>query len=292
MYYLLIAICYGFSLLPLPLLYVVSDGLFVLVYHVIGYRRKVVLANMHQAFPEKSPAEIRSLARKYYRNLTDMMVETIKLLTMSQKQLQRRFTGDLTVLHELYAQGKSCQLYLGHHFNWEWGNLFCMQQVNFPFLVVYMPITNKAVDRMFRHFREKFGTVLLPANDISNAMQPWLNKQYLTALVADQNPGNPRRCFWYPFLNKMTAFYKGPEMSARRYDIPVVFVDIWKPRRGHYCCKLELMFEKPLEVPEGKITETFVHWLEGTIREHPETWVWSHRRWKHDYEAHNPAKDK
>ncbi len=192
------------------------------------------------------------MARQYYRNLTDMMVETIKLLTMSKASLQKRFICDLSPLHKLYAEGRSCQLHLGHNFNWEWANLFCMQGVDYPFLVVFMPITSKPVNRMFRHFREKFGTTLIPANDMRNGMAPWMGKQYLLALVADQNPGNPRRCYWYPFLNKMTAFYKGPEMSARRNDIPVVFVDIRKIKRGYYKASLEIAFEHPAQTKEGR----------------------------------------
>ncbi|RPE13809.1 lipid A biosynthesis acyltransferase [Chitinophaga lutea] len=287
MYYILLAFCYSISVLPLWLLYIISDGLCFILYNIAGYRRKVVLENMRQAFPDKTEKEIRQLARKFYRNLTDMMVETIKLLTMSRRSLIKRFECDLTVFHELYAKGKSCQLHLGHNFNWEWANLFCMQGVDYPFLVVFMPITNKAVNRMFLHFREKFGTRLIPANDMRNSMAPWLRKQYLIGLVADQNPGNPRRSYWFPFLNRMTAFYKGPEMSARRFDIPVVFGKIAKVKRGYYKAEIKLAFEHPREEPEGRITEAFVQYLEQHIHEQPETWVWSHRRWKHVYRPEN-----
>ncbi|WP_370626443.1 lysophospholipid acyltransferase family protein [Chitinophaga sp. sic0106] len=286
MYYILLVIFYGISLLPLRVLYLLSDFLYVLIYHVVGYRKKVVFENLRQAFPDKSNAEITRIAKKYFHNLTDMMVETIKLLTMSEKELQKRFICDLTVLRELYAQGRSCQMHLGHNFNWEWANVFCMQGVSFPFLVVYMPLTNRAADRLFRHFREKAGSILLPANDMGNSIKPWLDKQYLIALVADQNPGNPRSCLWYPFLNKMTPFYKGPEMSAKRHNIPVVFADIRKPKRGYYNATLTLQFEDPANEPPGKITETFVRFLEKNIHEQPEVWVWSHRRWKHRYEDH------
>lgn len=283
MYYFLLAFTYCISILPLWLLYRISDVLYLIVYYIVGYRKKVVLDNLRQAFPEKNEKEITTLAKKYYLNLTDMMVETLKLLTMSTKQLQRRFVCDLTVLHDLYARGKSCQMHLGHNFNWEWANLFCMQGVAFPFLVVYMPLTNKTGDRLFRHFRKRAGSVLLPANDIKNSMQPWLDKQYLIALVADQNPGNPRRSYWYPFLNRMTAFYKGPEMTAKRNDVPVVFVDIRKKKRGYYHATLQLAFEHPQQEADGAITEAFVRYLEKNIREQPEVWVWSHRRWKHKY---------
>ncbi|RPD40215.1 lysophospholipid acyltransferase family protein [Chitinophaga barathri] len=285
MYYILLAFCYSISILPLWLLYRISDGLYVLVYHIFRYRRQVVLENLHQAFPEKTDKELRRLARKYYRNLTDMMVETIKLLTMSRKSLDKRFECDLSIFHKLYAEGRSVQLHLGHNFNWEWANLFAKNGVDYSFLVVFMPISNSAVSRMFRHFREKFGSVLIPANDMRNGMAPWIGKQYLLGLVADQNPGNPRRCYWYPFLNKMTAFYKGPEMSARRYNIPVVFADVRKVKRGYYKAVLKLAFENPAEEPVGRITEEFVKYLEKNIREQPEVWVWSHRRWKHEYKA-------
>lgn len=285
MYYFILAFTYAFSILPLWLLYLISDGLYLVIYYLVGYRKQIVLENLRQSFPEKTPGEITRLARDYYRNLTDMMVETIKLLTISKKSLEKRFKCDLTVLHELYAQGKSCQLHLGHNFNWEWANVFCMQGVAFPFLVVYMPLTNKTADRFFRHFRERSGSILIPANDIKESMQEWMTKQHLIALVADQNPGNPRRAYWFPFLNRMTAFYKGPEMSARRNDIPVVFVDIRKEKRGYYHATLKLAFEHPREEPEGRVTETFVNYLEKNIKEQPEVWVWSHRRWKHKYQG-------
>lgn len=283
MYYILFAFCYGIALLPLWLLYILSDGLCFLVYRVLGYRRKVVLDNLRQAFPEKAEKEIRQLAKKFYRNLTDMMLETLKLLTMSKRSLRKRFECDLTVFHELYAQGKSCQLHLGHNFNWEWANLLCIQGVPYPLLVVFMPITNKAVSRMFLHFRKKLGTKLIPANDMRNSMAQWVGKQYLIGLVADQNPGNPRRSYWFPFLNRMTAFYKGPETSARRFNIPVVFGKIYKVKRGYYKAELSLAFENPRNEPEGKITAAFVEYLEKHIYTQPETWVWSHRRWKHTY---------
>ncbi|UYQ93025.1 lysophospholipid acyltransferase family protein [Chitinophaga horti] len=285
MYYLMMFVLYGVSLLPFPVLYLLSDFLYILMYYVVGYRKKTVFENLRKAFPNKTEKEITLLARTYFRNLTDMMVETIKLLTMSKKSLQKRFKCDLTVLQQLYEQGKSCQLHLGHNFNWEWANLFCMQGVKYPFLVVYMPLANKSADRMFRHFREKFGTVLISAKDMRNSMAPWMDKQYLIALVADQNPGKRRRAFWFPFLNQMTLFYKGPEMSARRHDIPVVFADIRKKKRGYYEAVLKLAYEHPAQTEEREITGSFVSYLEKNILEQPEVWVWSHRRWKHKYIA-------
>lgn len=283
MYYLMMFVSYGFSLLPFPVLYLFSDFLYVMMYYVVAYRKRTVFENLRKSFPEKTEQEITHLARTYFHNLTDMMVETIKLLTMSKAELQKRFKCDLTVLQELYKTGRSCQLHLGHNFNWEWANLFCMQGVDYPFLVVYMPLASKPADRMFRHFREKFGSILISAKDMRNAMAPWHDKQYLIALVADQNPGKRRRAFWFDFLHQKTLFYKGPEMSARRNDIPVVFVDIRKIKRGYYEATLKLAYDHPAQTQEREITGHFVNYLEKNIREQPEGWVWSHRRWKHQY---------
>lgn len=288
MYYILFGFCYLISLLPFPVLYRFSDLLYVMVYYLLGYRKKVVMENLEQAFPEKSFEERQALAKKYYRNLTDMMVETIKLLSISKKALCKRFSGNLSVFHELHRKGKSCQVHLGHHFNWEWANLYFTLGVADPFLVVYMPITNKAVNRLFLFMRSRFGSMMIPANDVQRAMQPWQHKQYISVLVADQNPSNPRRCYWSPFLHRMTAFYKGPELSARRGNIPVVFAHIKKIKRGHYQTILQLAFENPKMEKEGRITEAFVRFLEEKIHEQPELWLWSHRRWKHKW---NPEQD-
>jgi Kdo2-lipid IVA lauroyltransferase/acyltransferase len=283
MYYLMMLVLYSISLLPFPVLYLLSDFLYLIMYYVVGYRKKTVFDNLRKSFPEKPEQEITSLARKYYHNLTDMMVETIKLMSISKAQLDKRFTCNYELLNELHKTGRSCQLHLGHQFNWEWANLGCIQNVTYPFLVVYMPLTSKPMDRLFRRFRERAGSILINARNIREEMEPWKEKNYLIALVADQNPGKRRRAFWFDFLHQKTLFYKGPEMSARRSDIPVVFADIRKVKRGYYHANLELAFEEPAKTKEGEITGAFVKFLEQRIKEQPETWVWTHRRWKHKW---------
>jgi len=283
MYYLYFTICYLLSLPPLWVLYRLSDVLYVVVYYLLGYRREVVRANLLQAFPEKTAAERERIARRFYRNLTDMMVEAIKLMTLSRRQLQRRFTGDLTLLKELEQQGRGYQIHLGHYFNWEWANLYIKSRVSLPFLVAYKPLRSRPADRLFNRIRTRFGSVMIPSTRVSEAMAPWQGKQFINVLVADQNPVKVRRAYWYPFLHKMTAFFKGPELSARRADRAVVYGEISHRGRGRYHITVALVSDHPAREPEGAVTARFVALLEEGIRRNPENWVWSHRRWKHAF---------
>lgn len=285
MYYFYFIFCYLFSLIPLRLLYLLSDGIYYLLYHVIRYRKTVVMQNLSHAFPDKTSAEREGIARKFYHNLSDMMVETIKLMTISSKTLNKRFTADLSLLKEIENKGKTCQVHLGHFFNWEWANLYIKTRINCPVLVTYMPLHNRSADRLFNYMRSRFESVMIPANDVLTAMKPWQNKNYISVLVADQNPGKVRRAYWYPFMHKMTAFYKGPELSARRNDIPVIFGEIKRIKRGYYQIVLTLLSDHPQREAEGSITLSFAKMLEKSIREQPENWVWSHRRWKHVWKA-------
>lgn len=243
------------------------------------------MKNLLQAFPEKSEDERIQIAKKFYRNLSDMMVESVKMISISPENLEKRFSGDLSLLDRLEKEGRGYQIHLGHYFNWEWANLFIKTKVSLPFLVTYMPLSNNEANRLFLKLRSRFGSIMIPANDVHHAMKPWQDKSFINVLVADQNPGNPRRTYWYPFLNKMTAFYKGPELSARRRNMPVVYGEIRKIKRGKYHITLKLITDNPQNEKEGIITERFVQLLEKGIREQPESWVWSHRRWKHEWKG-------
>jgi KDO2-lipid IV(A) lauroyltransferase len=153
---------------------------------------------------------------------------------------------------------------------------------------VYMPLGSKAMDSIFRKLRERFGTTLLPATHMSRSMVPYRNVVYVLTLVADQNPGSPETSYWCDFMGRPAPFVKGPERSARMGNLASVFVSIKKTRRGHYEATLSLGNDKPLSTPDGEITYQFVQFLENEIREQPENWLWSHRRWKHSYK---PAYD-
>ncbi|PJJ74635.1 KDO2-lipid IV(A) lauroyltransferase [Thermoflavifilum aggregans] len=281
MYYLLFAVCYLISLLPFPVLYVLSDVFYGCVYYIIGYRKNLVRQHLAQAFPESGSVELRKMEKAFYHDLCDMVVETIKMMTISPQTLQRRFQCDLSLLHRLAAEGKSCQIQLGHRFNWEWANLYFKLGTSVPFLVVYMPISNLHVERLMNYIRRRFGTVLIPADRVLEAMKPWQSQPHITILVADQNPSSARRCYWENFLNRPTAFYKGPELIARRFGEVVIFGDIQKIRRGYYHAIIREVFPEPAHTAEGQISHAFSQFLEQKIHEQPHNWLWSHRRWKH-----------
>jgi len=283
MYYFFYGLLYLVSLLPMRILYVLADGIYGLVYYAFKYRRQVVMANLQLAFPEKTEAERIRIAKKFYHNLIDSFIEVIKLLSASQRFLKKRFTMDTSVLRELHATGSSCQVHLGHTFNWEWGQRVLTDMTDYKIMVVYQPITNKFFEKLFYRLRTRSGNVFLPANNMREAIQPYLQSQYLLALVADQAPSNPATAWWLDFFGRPTPFVGGPEKGARSCGLPVVFAYIEKPRRGYYHATLTLGSRETSCLSEGELTRNYVRFLENVIRRNPDMWLWSHRRWKHTW---------
>ncbi|MBA2500621.1 MAG: lysophospholipid acyltransferase family protein [Chitinophagaceae bacterium] len=280
-------IIYGFlylaSLLPMRILYGISDLSYLFIYYISRYRRKVVSSNLLQAFPDKTKNERNGIAKKFYRNFCDSFMETIKLISADEEFIKKHFYGDFSVFTYLYQKGKKCQIHSSHNFNWEYANLGIPLNIPHTLLTVYMPIANKHLDRIFKKFRSKTGAVLLPATDMRHAILSHRNTTYSLALVADQNPGDPGNAMWFNFLGKPAPFVKAPESGARRGNIPVVFCHFLKEKRGYYQVHFKLAFEEPKETKAGEITGTYVRYLEEVIRKHPEVWLWSHRRWKWDW---------
>jgi KDO2-lipid IV(A) lauroyltransferase len=284
MYYLLYGLLYLVSLLPMRVLYLISDGIYLLIYHVLKYRRTVVLDNLRLAFPEKTEAERVRIAKKFYHNFIDYFIEMIKLISANDAFLQKRFTADTGELGDLYQTGKSCHLHLGHTFNWEWGQLVLTGLTKYQILVVYMPITNARFEKLFYRLRTRNGNIFIPATNIRSAMAPYLKTQYLLGLVADQNPSNPGNAgssYWLNFFGHPAPFASGPEKGARAGALPVVFASIQKPKRGYYHARLTLSAPDASLLPAGELTRQYVRYLEAVIRLNPDMWLWSHRRWKH-----------
>ncbi len=279
MYYLVLALLYLVSFLPLWVIYRISD-IAAFFLRLAKYRHGVLIKNLSIAFPEKTEAEKQLIIRKFYRNFTDTFLEAVKLLSISEKSLRKRIQFDPSIFNDLHKTGKSCQVHLGHNFNWEWANVRVARELRFTYLAVYMPIANKVLDRAFQYFRQKTGTRMLAATNMRNEMLPYRDKQYLLALVADQNPGNAHNAYWTEFFGKMTAFVKGPEKNARFNNIPVVFARFYKPKRGYYVVETTLAAEKPADLKEGQLTLDYVRYLEEVIRKQPEIYLWSHNRWK------------
>lgn len=283
MYYLVYGLMYLISMIPMWVLYRISDAIAFLLNHVIKYRYKVVLDNLKIAFPEKSDKERLKIARQFYKNFVDHFIEMIKLLSASKSFIDKRFVFDQNPFKEKELLGQKLQIHLGHNFNWEMANVAVPMQSNQPCLVVYMPVKNKIFDRLILKIRSKTGAVMLPATDMRNAMMPFRNSIYTLALVADQAPGNVSKAFWLNFFGKPTPFVTGPEAGAKSSNMSVVFCQIYKVKRGFYRMKFEEILDPIKEMDKGELTRRYVKYLENVLREEPSMWLWSHRRWKHEW---------
>lgn len=280
MYYILYSILYLLSLLPLRVLYFLSDCFYVLVYYIIGYRKKVVMQNLLIAFPEKTEQERARIAKDFYHKFIDSMIETIKLLSAPVSFFEKRFTGNWKLVDEFYDTGKSVQLHFGHNFNWEWGNVVLQKLIRYQVLGVYMPISNKSFDRLFQKIRSRSGTKMLSAHNMAKEFLPYRGTQYCLGLVADQSPARMQNAQWFDFFDRKTAFTMGPGKNAIKNNTVVIFGFITRPRRGYYDVTFSLCEDDPQKSTEEELTQKFVVYLEDVIRNNPSMWLWSHRRWK------------
>ncbi|MFT4023711.1 MAG: lysophospholipid acyltransferase family protein [Flavihumibacter sp.] len=286
MYYPVYGLLYAVSLLPMWILYTLGDIAGGLLFGFFGYRRQVVMDNLARAFPEKSPGELNLIRKRFQRNFTDTFIETVKYLSASETYLRKHVQGNFELFDSLYQRGLSCQVHMGHNFNWELLNLsYGIYSKRLPLLGVYMPLENPVMDRIFRKLRSRTGTILLPATEMRQAFFPYRNQQYLLGLIADQVPGNISAAFWLYFFNIPTPFIPGPEKGARAGNIPVVFVHTTRIKRGHYRMNATLVTETPQTLAPGELTRLYRDFLEKVMVQHPDMWLWSHRRWKHAWNS-------
>jgi Kdo2-lipid IVA lauroyltransferase/acyltransferase len=283
MYYILYSFLYLISLLPLRVLYFISDGIYFLIYYIIGYRKKVVLNNIVIAFPEKTEKERIRIAKNFYHKFIDSLIETLKLLSASDSFFKKRFTADWNLIDRYYDQNKAVQIHLGHNFNWEWGNVVIAKMLRYPILAVYMPLSNKIFNRLFLKIRSRSGSHLLSALNMSNDFLPFRGQKYCLGLVADQSPGKLFKAKWFDFFGRKTAFTIGPAKNAIRNDTVVLFVFVERLKRGYYNMNISVAEEHPGQSNEDELTLKFVKYLEYVIRKNPDMWLWSHRRWKHEW---------
>ncbi|OMP77883.1 lysophospholipid acyltransferase family protein [[Flexibacter] sp. ATCC 35208] len=282
-YYLLQFATYGLALLPFRVLYLLSDVVYVLLYHVLSYRKKVVMNNLRASFPDKSEKELTAICKEFYHYLCDMFLETFKTLVISKETMLKRcvFTPDtIALFNKLAEEEKSVILVMGHKGNWEWaGNSFSIllkQQL----YVIYHPLSNKNLDALMYKMRTRFGTKLIAMQDTFREMVKNRKEINATAFIADQSP-QPATAHWMAFLNQDTPVFKGTEKIAQKMNYPVVYVTVNKVKRGYYSVEASMLVEAPTNEPEGAITEIHTHKLEQDIIAQPATWLWSHRRWKH-----------
>jgi KDO2-lipid IV(A) lauroyltransferase len=288
-YYLFYGINWVITLLPLRILYLISDFLYLLLYYFPTYRRKVVSTNLKNAFPEKSEVELKCIEKKFYKHLADLFIETFKLTHMSKKQLLRRCTvSNPEIFDKLYNENRDTVAVVGHYNNWEWLTILPLF-TKYKFTSIYKPLQNKHFDKFINNLRLQYGAYLVPMSfilrDIINCRKN--NIKTFSAFISDQTPAITEIKYWTTFLNQDTPVYLGAEKIAARYDMAVVFFNLQKIKRGYYHLDIELLFDHTAGLPEHLITETHVKRLEEIIREKPEYWIWSHRRWKHKKPVEN-----
>ncbi|MEA1785197.1 lysophospholipid acyltransferase family protein [Arenibacter sp. GZD96] len=273
---------YGISLMPMPILYVVSDGLFFLLYYVFKYRRKVVYDNLKHAFPSKSSAEIKKIERNFYRHFCDIIFESIKTLTASKKFVRKHLTlKNPDFLEHYINERKNILLYTAHQGNWEW---LIFLPIFFPYQAntFYKPLKNKYFDGLAKRIRERFGVHCVPSEKgyrtligLKDSKDPVLN-----CIIGDQSPTKTSTKYWFEFLNRETAFFTGAEKIAKKTDPVVVFPYFKKWKRGYYELQFQLIDEKPSLVKNKELVYKYASTLENAISSSPELWLWSHRRWK------------
>jgi len=252
------------------------------MYYIVGYRKRVVMDNLARSFPLMSLAERKAIAKKFYRHFCDLLVESLKMFTISFSESQKCAAfARVDVPDSYFDKGQSILITAGHYGNWEVAAVACDACLKHQVVGIYKPLTNKYFDRKARQSREKYGLRMRHNREVKESFEEHRNQQTATVLLIDQSPSPHSRPYWMEFLGQDTAVLTGTEKYAVEYNYPVVFAHIRKPKRGHYEISFEKVCDTPRDTRPGEITEMATRILERDIRERPELWLWSHRRWKH-----------
>jgi len=269
------------SLLPYWILYFISDCLFFLFFYVIGYRKKVVIENIKRSFPEKSKEEHLKIAKDFYQHFCDLIVESLKVFTISREEVKDRMKFlNPEVMNAYFNQGKSVIMAGGHFNNWELFAVAIDEAIKHNSIAIYKPLTNKFFDVKMRETRGKYGLNMIAIKDVKNIFDENLDTPSTFIFGTDQSPGNVNKAYWMNFLNQETAVLFGAEKFAKEYDYPVVFACIHKVRRGYYSLEFRDLVSDSANHPYGEITQLHTRMLEKDILNAPQFWLWSHRRWK------------
>ena len=269
------------SRLPLSALYAAGELLFAALYYFPGYRRKIADAHLAAAFPEWPPARRRNVARLHYRRLAETAAETLRLRRMKPAELKRRVTGDASELERLRAEGRNVVLLAGHLFNWEWGACAIPLYTDYTAAVVYAKLSAAGGERFFRETRRVTGARLFEMREMSGLLRLMKSEPTLTVLAADQTPSNLRAADWAPFFGREVPFHPGIEGLARRTGQAVAFVALKRVKRGHYRAEVTVLTENAADTEPGELLRRYIALLEAAVRDQPEIYLWTHRRWKH-----------
>lgn len=265
-------------------MYFLSDLLYVIIYHLVGYRRKVVEDNILHSFPNKNEEERRTIERLFYHHLCDIFVEGLLNLVMPLRWIMRRYrVVNPDVPNAYYQQGHSVVLMSAHYNDWEYMITTLDHHLMAHGIGVGKRLSNRLLEPWVYRRRTRYGTQVVYADTVRREVEYYVHHGVPCALMmlSDQSPSDIHKCYWTQFLNQDTPFIYGAEYFARKYNLPVLYYRVDKVRRGYYEVTFSLLCENPQEVPQYTIVERYAHQLEADITDHPEYWLWSHRRWKH-----------
>ncbi|MFW5687770.1 MAG: lysophospholipid acyltransferase family protein [Bacteroidota bacterium] len=270
------------AIIPFAVLYVISDGLAFLLRRIFRYRLDVIKENIGRSNLVVNGEQQEKLVRDIYKNISDVIIESIRSFSMSRRSvLKRHRVLNPGLVQPYFESGKSIILVTGHIGNWEWGSLSAGLQTPFKVIGFYKPLKNKFIDRFLRWSRSRFGTRLMPIRKTSLTFEQQHGIPSLFLMAADQNPTKVKLSHWVRFLGRETAFLHGPEKHAMNNDYPVVFADIKRVKRGYYELYLSLITDTPSQMSPGEITLLYAEKLEEAIHRATHSWLWTHKRWKH-----------
>jgi len=271
------------SILPFRLLYAVSDVLYVVLYHIVGYRKQTVQENLKLVFPDKSEAERQLITKRFYHHLCDMILEAIKSMSISVEDMKARFKfTNIELIKEFEKQNKSIVLMCAHYGSWEW--IFIIQTyVKFRGYAVYKRLNNIYFDKLVRGIRARYNSYLVTTKETIPTLIENKKKGVLTmnGFVSDQTPKKGKAYHWNTFMGIEVPIHTGAEMLAKKLDMPVIFFSVKRIKRGFYETTFQTLAEQPNEFKNYAITDQFLKHVEHQIIEAPEYYLWTHKRWKH-----------
>lgn len=280
-YFLALPLLMAISLLPYTILYLLSNFLFLVLYYIIGYRKKVVFENLKNAFPKSNEESRKKIAKLFYSHLCDLSLETIKTMTMSPASVKKRVLFDQKgVFNQFYKKKQSIIIAMGHYGNWEWAGAGYAVSDNHHLYIIYRPLKDRNFNGMLYRMRIRLGNGLYPLQSALKNILRDREELTATAFIADQAPP-PENAHWCTFLNQDTPYFTGIAKIARKLNYPVLYVSTPRIERGKYEVFAEVLCEDPQNWTEQEIIEAFSKRLEKDIVHRPELWLWSHRRWKH-----------
>ncbi len=285
MYHLLSFLLKLISYIPFRALYVLSDGLYYILYYIIRYRRKIVRKNLTESFPTLKGKEILQVEKKFYRYFTDQVLESCKMATISPEEMKKhmKFTN-IEAANAVFKEGKTIALYMGHYGNWEWiSSIPLWVAEGVTSVQIYHKLRNDNTNRLILNMRERLGAISVEMRKTARYITEisHTNQVSVIGFIADQSPKKKEVRYFLPFLHHRTPILVGTEKIVKHYGFEAWFLDMKRVKRGYYEAELIRMHEEPASLPDFELTEIYFRMLEKMIQERPELYLWTHNRFKH-----------